>query len=132
MQLSTFKSKKIDVIIWHQGETDVYHNSTKEYYNHSINKLIDQFTEFSDNKVVPFIGGTILSNDLPDYNTDTINSIIRNKNRNHLYNYAELSNLEKEDYLHFTSEATRIGGKLYYYAYINLMNKLSKEGIKID
>ena len=39
------------------------------------------------------------------------------------YNYAELSNLTKADELHFTSEATRIAGKLYYEAYENLVNK---------
>jgi hypothetical protein len=132
LQLSTFKSKKIDVVIWHQGESDVVYNSNLDYYNESLNVLIDQFTELSENKVVPFIGGTILKNDLPTYNTNNINDIIRNTDRKRLYNYAELSELPINDYIHFNTEATRKGGVLYYEAYKNLVDKLSNEGIKVN
>jgi len=74
------------------------------------------------NCLLGFIGGTILNNKNNKFCSDEINSIIR-KEVDKLYNYAELSNLTKADELHFTSEATRIAGKLYYEAYENLVNK---------
>ena len=73
-----------------------------------------------------------LKNDLPSYNTKNINDIIRNTNRKRLYNYAELSELPRNDNFHFNTEATRIAGVLYYEAYKKLVDKLANEGIKIN
>ena len=123
------KDNLMNIVVWHQGETDMINNSKLEYYEDALKKLVSQFKDLTNNRLLGFIGGTILNNKNNKYNSDGINSIIR-KDIDNLYSYAELSNLERGDELHFTSESTRIGGKLYYEAYNNLMNKLSKEGIK--
>ena len=112
----------LHIVIWHQGETDMIFKSNLEYYEASLIKLINQFKELTNNCLLGFIGGTILNNKNNKFCSDEINSIIR-KEVDKLYNYAELSNLTKADELHFTSEATRIAGKLYYEAYENLVNK---------
>lgn len=126
LQLSYPYCKKIDAIIWHQGESDNIYNSNVEYYQIALNKLIDQFSKLSCNKIPAFIGGTILKNK----GSENINNVIRNTNNNRFYDFAELSNLNRNDDLHFTTEATRIGGKLYFDSYQKIMTKIAKEGIQ--
>ena len=116
------KDNLMNVVIWHQGETDMINNSKLDYYEDALKKLINQFKDLTNNRLLGIIGGTILNNRNNKYNSDGINSIIR-KDIDNLYNYAELSNLERGDDLHFSTEATRIGGKLYYEEYKNLINK---------
>ena len=54
-------SKKIDVILWHQGETDNLRNSDLHYYNVALLKVIEQYTKLNNNLQTPFIAGTISS-----------------------------------------------------------------------
>lgn len=111
----------LNMVIWHQGETDMIFKSDLDYYEESLKNLIIQFNELTENKLIGFIGGTILNNQ--KFNSNGINSIIR-KDLDKLYNYAELSNLARSDELHFSTEAIRTAGELYYKAYENLVNKL--------
>ena len=114
---------KLNLIIWHQGETDMIFKSNLDYYEDALKKLIENFDNLTNNKLIGFIGGTILNNN--KLYSNGINSIIR-KNLNDLYNYAELSNLGRSDELHFTTESIRESGKLYYNSYELLVNKLKK------
>ena len=119
------KENLMNIVVWHQGETDMINHSNLDYYEDALKKLVYQFKDLTNNRLLGFIGGTILNNRNNKYNSDGINSIIRKNidNLYNLYNYAELSNLERGDELHFTTESTRIGGKLYYEAFNNLINK---------
>jgi len=119
-------SKKIDVVLWHQGETDNLLNSDLKYYNIALSKVIDQYTKLNNNLSTPFIAGTILDFYKSNYNSDNINNIIRNIKKNY-YNYAELSKLEQADEFHFTSESHRLMGKLYFDAYIKLLENSSEK-----
>jgi len=116
---------KINVILWHQGESDNILNSNLDYYNIALNKVINQYTTLNNNKITPFIAGTILDYYKSNTNSDNINNIIRNiKIKNESYNYAELSKLKcNEDKLHFTTESHHIAGKLYFDAYIKVLEK---------
>ena len=129
-QLINYNSVKIDVIIWHQGESDYFTNSNPDYYRIALEKVINQFKKLNDNELTPFIAGTILDYYRNNYNSDPINNIIRTI-KGQYYHYAELSNLKStEDKIHFSSEATRIGGRLYFEAYQNLRKKLLNEGLE--
>ena len=119
LQLSSSYNKKINAIIWHQGESDILYNSNPIYYQIAFNKLIDQFSELSSNKLPAFIAGTILKNK----NSDNINNIIRNTNNKRFYNFVELSNLNRNDSVHFTTIATRTGGKYYFDSYQKLIQE---------
>jgi hypothetical protein len=111
----------LNMVIWHQGESDMIFKSNLDYYEESLKNLIIKFNELTENKLIGFIGGTILNNQ--KFDSNGINSIIR-KDLNKLYNYAELSNLARSDELHFNTEAIRTAGELYYKEYENLVNKL--------
>ena len=113
----------LNMVIWHQGESDMIFKSNLDYYEESLKNLIIQFNELTENKLIGFISGTILNNNNQKFNSNGINSIIR-KDLDKLYNYAELSDLARSDELHFSSESIRTAGKLYYKAYENLVNKL--------
>ena len=115
-------SIKIDVVLWHQGETDNLINSDLNYYNISLLKVIEQYTKLNNNLPTPFIAGTILDYFESNSNSDNINNIIRNIKKDG-YNYAELSKLDRVDAFHFTSESHRLMGKLYYDSYINMSMK---------
>lgn len=129
-QLINYNSIKIDVVLWHQGESDYIINSNPDYYRIALEKVINQFKKLNNNELTPFIAGTVLDYYLNNYNSDPINHVIRTINGEY-YNYAELSNLKSsEDKIHFSSEATRIGGRLYFEAYQNLRKKLLREGIE--
>lgn len=129
LQLSNYNTNKIDVVIWHQGETDYFTKSEPSYYKKALEKVIEQFNELNNDDLVPFISGTILDYYESGYNSDSINNIIRNMN-DKLYNFAELSKLEStQDKIHFVSSSTRTGGRLYFEAYQKLMKKYMDEGI---
>jgi len=129
LQLLHFSKKIFDVVIWHQGESDYITKSNKKYYEVALKKVIDQFSELNNNELTPFISGTLLDYYKKNFNSDPINNIIRNIN-NRFYAYAELSKLEAtEDGMHFTTESTRIGGKLYFDTYQKLIQKFKKEGL---
>jgi len=99
------KNIKIDVILWHQGESDNILKSNLDYYKIALNKVIKQYSILNNNKITPFIAGTILNYYESNTNSDNINYIIRNINLKY-YNFAELSNLESnEDKLHFTTNS---------------------------
>ena len=119
------KNIKIDVILWHQGESDNILNSNLDYYKIALNKVIKQYSILNNNKITPFIAGTILDYYESNTNSDNINNIIRDtSNKNESYNYAELSKLKcNEDKLHFTTESHRTAGKLYFDAYIKVLEK---------
>jgi hypothetical protein len=113
----------LNIVIWHQGETDNISKSNPEYYEEALIKLINLSKELTNNKLLGFIGGTILNNKNNNMNSDIINNIIRKKLDN-IYNYAELSELSRSDNLHFSNESIRTAGKLYYEAYESIINKL--------
>ena len=135
LRLNNKFSKKIDVVLWHQGESDYIEKSNMEYFNYAYLKVIDQFNELNKYNLTPFIAGTLLNNKKISkinrpYN-QIFNKIIRNKNNKYLYNYAELSDLESDkDNFHFITKSTRKAGKLYFEAYEELINKIRNEGIQ--
>lgn len=129
-QLLNYNSIKFDVILWHQGESDYFTNSNPDYYRIALKKVIKQFKIVNNNVLTPFIAGTILNYYQDNFNSDPINHVIRTI-KDEYYNYAELSNLKStEDNIHFTSEATRIGGGLYFEAYEKIKSKLLNKGIE--
>ena len=113
------EGSRLVAILWHQGESDILYNSNPIYYQIAFNKLIDQFSELSSNKLPAFIAGTILKNK----NSDNINNIIRNTNNKRFYNFVELSNLGRNDSVHFTTRSTRTGGKYYFDSYQKLIQE---------
>jgi hypothetical protein len=114
---------KINVVLWHQGESDNILKSNLDYYNIALNKVINQYSNLNNNNITPFIAGTILDYYESNTNSDNINNIIRNI-KNESYNFVELSKLKSnEDKLHFTTESTRIAGKLYFDAYIKVLEE---------
>ena len=126
------KYAKIDVVLWHQGESDYVENSNLNYYEKAFLKVINQFTDLNENNLTPIISGTLLENKKFKYKNRPFNDIIRNKNNNFLYNYAELSDLKSDkEGFHFITESTRKAGKLYFEAYEELMSKIISEGLEI-
>ena len=125
------KYTKIDVVLWHQGESDYIENSNLNYFEKAFLKVLNQFTDLNKNSLTPIISGTLLENKKLKYKNRPFNDIIRNKNVNFLYNYAELSHLDSDkDTIHFITESTRKAGKLYFEAYEELMNKIIIEGLE--
>ena len=123
-QLSN-SSNKINVVLWHQGESDNILHSNTNYYNDALTKVIKQYTILNNNLYTPFVAGTILDHYIENRNSDLINNIIRKmKIKNNCYNFAELSKLKcNDDKLHFTSESHRIAGKLYFDSYIKILEQ---------
>jgi hypothetical protein len=119
-------SNKINVILWHQGESDNILHSNIDYYKTSLMKVINQYSCLNNNILTPFIAGTILDYYESNTNSDNINNIIRNINNNE-YIYVELSKLNRYDSWHFTTESHRLIGKLYYDAYIKLLENISEK-----
>lgn len=125
LQLSTFSNKKVNVVLWHQGESDNIFHSNLEYFQIAFNKVIQQFSNIDTEHLTPFIAGTILNYYEKNTNSDPYNDVIRNKNNNKFYSFCELSNLESlDDKLHFTTESIRTAGQLYFDEYQKLTKLL--------
>jgi hypothetical protein len=119
---------KINVILWHQGESDAMKQSG--YYKDAINEVISQYRSesFCDHNT-PFIVGEVLStgewrqvnNELLDLNIDDDISTECIKS-------ADLEYSAHWDTIHFSTESHRILGRRYYDAYkkILLMQRLKR------
>ena len=114
-------SKKIDVICWHQGESDA--NMSLKIYKNNLYQVINQYrNELFCNKNTPFIVGQTIQNgnqSLELQNNNLLNLNIDDDNFTSCINTGDLeSNTDNQnDKVHFSSESHRQLGKRYYNAY---------------
>lgn len=117
---------RIVAVLWHQGESDVYANATKEYYREKLQILIDGFrTELCDSDL-PFIAGNMVEewrNSQPcAANIISATEDVIKNNRNCAFVSSDgLSGNPDGDFIHFSNKANIVFGQRYFKAYESLL-----------
>ena len=124
---------KINVMLWHQGESDGWSNDSEsiEYFEQSLLKVINQYRSnvWADTNT-PFIAGLTTGGDIgTNMGWEARNSQIKNINRDSdIYTRCvdtqdlEVSHSQynNNDYIHFSANSQRIMGIMYFQAYRNI------------
>lgn len=134
-QLSASNTKKLDIILWHQGEAD---GNTDIYYQY-IQKLLNQFRGLSQvSMTTPIIAGEVANTAAGRVNDKfygNFQAFIEDK----FFNVAKGKELDVIDEglvtnLHFNAKAlTTLGRERYYEAFLEIPRRILKENdIKKD
>lgn len=108
--------RHIHGILWHQGEAD--YMNTHEYYEHSLNTVINQFrNEYFFNEYIPFIAGELLNNNTYDKQNRVLEKLNFNGDKYIRCAYTRYLQCNVNDNLHFSTMSHRLMGQLYYDQY---------------
>jgi hypothetical protein len=113
-------TKKIDAILWHQGESDWYETFT--YYHTRLYTVINQYRTFLKDTSLPFIAGQLANTShtaAQNHVLSSLNFDIDNNTR-----CANTESLQTYDVQHFNTQSHRTMGRMYYDAYISISSKI--------
>lgn len=120
--LSHTKKKTIDVVCWHQGESDM--DATYEYYRESIYRVIDQYRSLDAcNATTPFLVGETTGHRFGDSTwwVKQNNVLLGVENDGDPYTRCvhsrDLDTNAPHDTIHFSAEGQRHMGNAYYRSY---------------
>jgi hypothetical protein len=129
-QLEFSIQRKIDVVLWHQGESDnIFHNNST-FFRDSLYQVVNQYKSIEKSIHSYFIAGTVLPYTLKGTYKNFVNPILMDLNQYSncgCVDFSKLSSLhdiyQNNDYIHFSTQSQRTMGKLYFEKYIELIEK---------
>ena len=129
-QLEFSIQRKIDVILWHQGENDNILHNNSVFFRNSLYQVVNQYKSIQKEIHSYFIAGTVLPYTFKGIYKNYVNNILMDLNQYSNCGCVDFSKLESlhdvynnKDYIHFSTQSQRTMGKLYFKKYIELIEK---------
>lgn len=129
-QLEYSVQKKIDVVLWHQGESDNIFHHNIDFFRNSLHQVVNQYKTINKSIHPYFIAGSVLPYTFNGTYKNFVNPILFELNQYSNCGCVDFSHLhslhdeyQNKDYIHFSTSSQRTMGKLYFDKYIELFEK---------
>ena len=129
-QLEYSVQKKIDVVLWHQGESDNIFHHNIDFFRNSLHQVVNQYKTINKSIHPYFIAGSVLPYTFNGTYKNFVNPILFELNQYSNCGCVDFSHLhslhdeyQNKDYIHFSTSSQRTMGKLYFDKYVELFEK---------